>query len=354
MVQDLMEQGLTDADGKLPTDAAGRRRIAERVVSKIQEAVEAFTIGMADLPEPAKKELSEAYDEWHSNMAKIAENPAFCPGVDGKALKDQLLQYVEQVNDNTWQFWVCRHKDCASIIRASDWIRSIYVKETPEYQAWVATGSQDPAGKPKRFGREPVNDTGNPEDSRTGHFYCPRCARPYKPTKMSCDMLPGQHVLVTCKDKNGARKPISCMEDLEGSNCQMFLSEWEPSDMTRLKNRMKEVCNDIADKAMSWSNEELLQNLCNITDTGCPIVWRKEKLSEFVKRECEQFAHEYYVDYRKGIVRAYWEIDEFRWFQYQHKTGDPVMTEEQWLSMLAMGWASVFAAKMQKTGKSKI
>ena len=48
MVKDLMEQGLTDADGKLPTNAAGRRRIAELVVGKIQEAVEAFTIGMAN------------------------------------------------------------------------------------------------------------------------------------------------------------------------------------------------------------------------------------------------------------------------------------------------------------------
>ena len=126
-------------------------------------------------------------------------------------LEDRVLQYVDKIIEGIYQYYVCRHKTCASFGPATQWI----------------------------------------ECEDTTHFKCPMCGEKYQPWLDRPHLMPAQmvQVMAPCVDIPEI--------NMKAGQVHFFLLEWPDTKVSVLKNRFKEIFLDIAPQAKRSSTDDL-------------------------------------------------------------------------------------------------
>ena len=127
-------------------------------------------------------------------------------------LEDRVLQYVDKIIEGVYQYYVCRHKTCASFSPATQWI----------------------------------------ECEDTTHFKCPMCGEKYQPWLDRPHLMAAQmvQVMAPCVDI----PEIS----MKAGQLHFFLLEWPDTKTCVLRNRFKEIFLGISEQAKRSPTDALL------------------------------------------------------------------------------------------------
>jgi len=319
-----------------------RRELALMVVERICQAACALTNDFKEMTPTQQKAVKEAYVEYTQNFAAIAEDPIYVPSVDGATFADKILQHLETITPRVWEFWICRSTDCQKIIQNTSWVTQNYVLRTQEYLDWSrADPSIRSCNPPVEYSRELA---GPIEDAST--WSCPACGLRYNPFKGGGSKIDGQKVVVFVKTPDGHRKPVTCLEEAHASDeLEMFLTEWVPSTPQRFLNRLKEIAHNLAEELKGMTHRQLSERFDEINRSGCPIQWSKGRRPDWCDNDWEH-RNRTTKEGHKGKHFCYWmHPKEFEYFQYDHRQGDVILNQDNWISMLAMAFAVDCQAK---------
>jgi hypothetical protein len=188
-----------------------KQEFRERLIQATRKFASAITAGRKKLRDDQQAKVDQVVSKWVVEWEQKAENPEYITKLDCEILTStHHMDFVDQILPGIDEYYMCRHKECSMVCRASEWVNNL-----PNYQ-----------------------------------YRCPACGEIYRPWMSKPGYWPTNKVIFTYDEVNlQSGKAVLAAGSSEGpvgkNTVSIFPVIWPDTATDLMKDRIKAIFLDL-------------------------------------------------------------------------------------------------------------